>query len=98
MPQRSVLGSALRRIVSTPNENDLLQRCIGGLTASLVGAGRGQARAQGQLATAGPGPEVGLFEPPPVQEASAATATNAATSRARPGDDMREPPRGIGGS
>ncbi len=26
MPQRSVLGSALRRIVSTPNENDLLQR------------------------------------------------------------------------
>ncbi len=26
MPQRSVLGSALQRIVSTPNENDALQR------------------------------------------------------------------------
>ncbi len=38
-----------------------------------------------------------VFEPPPVQEANATSAANAATIRAPPGDDMREPPRGIGG-
>ena len=34
MPQRSVLGSALQRIVSTPNENDALTCSLGLVTSS----------------------------------------------------------------